>query len=61
MLLAGLTMGAQGAVGSTYNFLGPVYRRVIESFERGDLPAAREQQLIATRIVHDILTDAILR
>ena len=32
MLLAGLSMGADGAVGSTYNFLAPLYNRIIRDF-----------------------------
>lgn len=55
MLLAGLSMGASGAVGSTYNFLGPHYRRVIEAFEAGDIARAQEHQLRVTRMVHAIL------
>lgn len=41
ILLAGLTYGARGAVGSTYNYAAPVYLRMIEAFEAGDLDAAR--------------------
>ena len=55
MLLAGLAMGAAGAVGSTYNFLGPYYRRVIDAFDAGKLEEAQEHQFLATRIVHEIL------
>jgi len=55
MLLAGLAMGAAGAVGSTYNFMGPYYRRVIDAFEAGKLEEAQEHQHLATRIVHEIL------
>lgn len=55
MLLAGLSMGAAGAVGSTYNFLGPIYRGVIDAFEAGNMAEAQEHQLRATRIVHEIL------
>src|SRR3954469_8189210 len=29
MLLAGLSLGAHGAIGSTYNFAAPVYHRII--------------------------------
>ena len=41
MLLAGLSMGASGAVGSTFNFMGPHYRRVIDALDAGDLEQAR--------------------
>ena len=55
MLLAGLATGAAGAVGSTYNFMAPYYRRVIEALDAGRLQDARQHQLAATRIVHAIL------
>lgn len=44
ILLAGLALGAKGAVGSTYNFAAPLYNRIIEAFNRGDLAAARRDQ-----------------
>jgi N-acetylneuraminate lyase len=55
MLLSGLAAGARGAVGSTYNFLAPLYRRVIEAFERGDLDEARRCQGLAVKLVHTIV------
>ncbi|MHC4910467.1 MAG: dihydrodipicolinate synthase family protein [Planctomycetota bacterium] len=55
MLLYGLVAGADGAVGSTYNFLGRLYNEVIECFRGGDLDAARERQGRAVRIVHALL------
>jgi len=36
-LPAGLACGAIGAVGSTYNYAAPLYYRLIESFNRGDM------------------------
>lgn len=44
MLLAGLIGGAQGAVGSTYNFAAPLYNQVILALESGDIPTARQWQ-----------------
>jgi N-acetylneuraminate lyase len=44
ILLAGLSLGAVGAVGSTYNFAAPLFRRLMAAFDRGDLAAAREEQ-----------------
>ena len=49
ILLAGLAAGAHGAIGSTYNYSAPVYRRVIEAFERGDMTAAANEM----RLVRD--------
>ncbi len=44
MLLGALAMGAEGTVGSTYNAIAPLYLEMIEAFNRGDWPAARELQ-----------------
>lgn len=40
-LLAGLAMGAQGAVGSTYNYSGSYMNKLIAAFENGNLAEAR--------------------
>jgi N-acetylneuraminate lyase len=44
ILLPGLALGARGAVGSTYNFAAPLYLRIIDAFNRGDLVSARRDQ-----------------
>ena len=49
--LGALAMGAQGAVGSGFNFAAPVYRRLMEAFARGDLAAAREEQFRGVRLI----------
>lgn len=51
ILLAGLGLGAQGAVGSTYNFAAPLYNRIIEAFNRGDLASARADQMRAVEFI----------
>ncbi len=43
LLLPALATGARGAIGSTYTFAAPLYLKVIEAFNNGDLVAAREQ------------------
>ncbi|MCX7935226.1 MAG: dihydrodipicolinate synthase family protein, partial [Planctomycetota bacterium] len=43
-LLAGLALGAQGGVGSTYNFAAPLYVEIIAACKRGDFAAARDLQ-----------------
>ena len=50
-LLAGLAFGAHGAVGSTYNYLGPHYRQIVDRFASGDLPTARRMQAKVARLV----------
>jgi len=50
-LLAGLALGANGAVGSTYNFASPLYLRIIEYFQAGDLDAANRLQAKSRKMV----------
>ena len=51
VLLAALALGARSAVGSTYNFSAPLFHRVGDSFDRGDLAEARRLQTLANRMV----------
>ncbi len=55
MLLGGLAFGARGAVGSTYNFAAPLYRRIIAAFERNDITEARRLQSLAAEMIRIIL------
>jgi N-acetylneuraminate lyase len=43
-LLAGLVLGVHGAIGSTYNYAAPLYRRMVAALQAGDLNAARRCQ-----------------
>lgn len=43
-LLAGLALGATGAVGSTYNFAAPLYHRIMAAFAANDFVTARMEQ-----------------
>ena len=51
MLLSALVVGAAGAVGSTYNVAAPLYRRIIDAFEAGDIATARQWQLRSVELV----------
>ena len=42
--LHGLSAGCPGAVGSTYNFAAPLYRRIQAAHERGEMEAAESDQ-----------------
>ncbi len=53
-LLAGLCLGVRGAVGSTYNFAGPLYQRLIRAFESGDLATARSLQLQSAEMIQTL-------
>lgn len=50
-LLAALALGAQGAVGSSYNFGAPIYQRLIKAFQAGDLAAARQEQFRSVQLI----------
>lgn len=54
MLLAGLSMGATSAVGSTFNFAAPAYFRTHAAFGQGEMAAALEAQLVATRAIEAV-------
>jgi N-acetylneuraminate lyase len=58
MMLSGLVGGARGAVGSTYNFAAPLFRRVIAAFEQSDLALATAKQRRAARMIECILRPA---
>jgi N-acetylneuraminate lyase len=51
ILLAALALGANGAVGSTYNYMAPFYHRVIEAFKAGDMQKARRFQSDAVEVI----------
>ncbi len=51
ILVAGLSLGARGAIGSTYNFMAPIYHEVIAAFEKGNLALAQEKQAVANAII----------
>ncbi len=51
ILLCALALGARGAVGSTYNFAAPLYRRLIAAFDAGNLEEARRLQFLAMEAI----------
>lgn len=52
LLLPALSLGATGALGSSYNFMTEPYRRLMAAFQSGDLPSARREQYYAVKIIH---------
>jgi N-acetylneuraminate lyase len=55
MTLCGVVAGARGAVGSTFNFAAPLYRRLRAAFERGDLAEAQRCQAQAVAMIRIIV------
>jgi N-acetylneuraminate lyase len=59
ILLAGLCVGAKGAIGSTYNYAAPLYKALIEAFQAGDIENARRYQDKSIALVRILrMTDA---
>lgn len=54
MLLAALATGAQGGVGSTYNWAPKLYADLMAAFSRGDLSEARRLQSLSIAMVDAI-------
>lgn len=61
ILLAGLALGAQGAVGSTYNYAAATYHEVMRCFAAGDLVGARRAQQQAVAMVRVLIDFGGLR
>lgn len=51
MLLAAIALGVDGAVGSTYNFMAPLYRRMLDAVAADDGPTARRLQARSVAVV----------
>src|SRR5690606_838197 len=43
-MLSALVLGSKGAVGSTYNYIAPLYHDLITAYENGDVEQARDLQ-----------------
>ncbi|MBN2666348.1 MAG: dihydrodipicolinate synthase family protein [Bacteroidales bacterium] len=50
-LLPALAAGCRGAVGSTYNYAAPLYMKLIEAFNAGDLVEARRLQQMSVKMI----------
>jgi len=55
VLLGGLALGAKAAIGSTYNYMGPLYCQLISQFGEGNLEAARDLQRYSVKVVEVLL------
>ena len=51
LLLPALSIGAKGAIGSTYTFAAPIYLKIMECFRNGDIAAAQELQYSSVKMV----------
>ena len=55
LLLPALSVGAQGAIGSTYTFAAPLYQKTVAAFNSGDLVAAREHHAYMVEVIRILL------
>ena len=55
VLLGGLALGIEAAIGSTYNYMAPIYNKLILCFDAGDLVAAREYQRFSVKVVEVLM------
>ena len=55
MFLCGLVMGADGGIGSTYNFMADKFIRMREKFAAGDIGGARAEQACANSIIRSLI------
>ena len=56
-MIAGWSAGSQAFVGSTFNFMAPLYQQLIEAAESGDMQKARELQHFsekAIRVINEV-------
>lgn len=54
-LLCGLSMGADGGIGATYNVMPKLFTRIYNSFQAGNLADAQEAQFKANRLIEVLL------
>jgi N-acetylneuraminate lyase len=52
--LASRSFGAKGYIGSTYNFMAPLYYKMFDAFDNGDFSDAKNLQLKAIEIIRII-------
>ncbi len=60
MLLSGLAAGADGGIGTTYNFMPEVILSVYNNFLAGDIASAQKSQTLANRVIERILRHGVL-
>ena len=60
MFLSGLAAGADGGIGSTYNFMAEKYIAIEKAFHAGDLAAAQAEQKRANAVISVLLQGGIM-
>ena len=60
MLVCGLSGGADGGIGSTYNVMYPTIRKIYDCFRAGDIRGAQETQKKADKIIRAMLKYSVI-
>lgn len=55
ILINGLVLGVKGAIGTTFNFMPGLYKKIMKAYEDNDLNTARKYQMQSIRIVEVML------
>jgi N-acetylneuraminate lyase len=58
--LAGLAMGADGAVGSTFNFMAEKFIKIMEYFNNGEIAKAQKLQCEANNIIQALIKVGVM-
>lgn len=60
IMVCGLSMGVDGAIGSTYNFMADKFIRIRDLWESGDIKAAQELQAQANIIIAALIKVGVM-
>jgi N-acetylneuraminate lyase len=60
MLLAALSLSANGAIGSTYNYAAPLYHELIRYYDEGNMEKARELQQRSVSLVQILVHHGVM-
>lgn len=60
MLICGLTMGADGGIGSTYNLMPKRYLKLYRAFTQGDLQTARQIQFGINKVIEVLIRHGVI-
>ncbi len=60
MLLSGLSAGADGGIGTTYNFIPKIILEIYNNFKSGNFAGAYECQTLANRVISSVLKHGVL-
>ena len=61
MIMSGLAMGADGAIGSTYNFMADKFVKIDALMKEGKIEEAREVQNIANKIIVALIKVGVMQ